>query len=104
MRAISYSASLSINTSRLTALISGWLLTILPPYLTSCESSLNEYGPSTLVAVVLSLQLLARLETNRLAGRNGDFFPGARITPDTAFAWFDDKDAKAAQLDAITTC
>src|SRR5260370_32303076 len=49
----------------------------------------------------LGLQFLPRLEPYGLAGRNRDFFTGARIAPDATLAGLNDKDAKAAQLDTV---
>ena len=51
--------------------------------------------------VTVAMKLLARLEANGFPGRNCDFFAGARITTDAAFARFDYEYAEAAQLDSI---
>ncbi len=47
------------------------------------------------------MEFLARLETNRLPGRDADFGAGAGIAADAGFAGTDVEDAKAAQLDAL---
>jgi flavin reductase (DIM6/NTAB) family NADH-FMN oxidoreductase RutF len=47
------------------------------------------------------LQFLARLETDGLAGRNGDFSASARIAADAGLARADVEDAESAKLDAF---
>src|SRR5579871_604504 len=47
------------------------------------------------------LQLLARLESNRLPGRNGDFGARARIAPDAGLAWTHVEDSETTKLDAL---
>src|SRR5258707_3655174 len=54
-----------------------------------------------MLAFLAGLQFLPRLEPYGLAGRNRDFFTGARIAPDATLAGLNDKDAKAAQLDTV---
>src|SRR5216684_2480835 len=54
-----------------------------------------------MLASLAGLQFLPRLEPYGLAGRNRDFFTGARIAPDATLAGLNDKDAKAAQLDTV---
>ena len=48
------------------------------------------------------LQLLAGFEANRLAGRNGDLRPGARIAPDAGLARPYVEDSESPELDALT--
>ena len=48
------------------------------------------------------VQLLAGLEAHGLAGGDGDLGPGARVAPDTCFAWLYCEYAEATELDAIT--
>jgi hypothetical protein len=48
------------------------------------------------------LQFFAWLKTNRFAGRNRDFCPGAGITADTRLSWADVKDSEAPQFDAFS--
>jgi len=47
------------------------------------------------------LEFLPGLKANSLSRRDGHFFTGAGIAPDPAFAWFNDENAKAPQLDSI---
>lgn len=47
------------------------------------------------------LKFFSGFETNCFAGRNIGYFPCTRITTDSAFARFDHKDTKAAQLYAF---
>jgi len=47
------------------------------------------------------LEFLAGLEANSLSRRDGYFFAGAGIAADAAFAWLDDENAKATQLDPV---
>jgi hypothetical protein len=49
------------------------------------------------------LEILARLEANGFAGRNGDFGAGARIATNSGFARLDGEDAKATQFDTVAT-
>ena len=51
--------------------------------------------------VPLLLQLLARLEADRLPGRDVRHLARAWVAPHAALARFDDEDAKPAQLDAL---
>jgi len=47
------------------------------------------------------LEFLPGLKANGLSRRDGHFFAGAGIATDAAFAWLDDENAKAPQLDPI---
>ena len=49
-------------------------------------------------AVLDGLQILAGLETNGLAGRNGNFFPGPGVAADPGLAGLDVEDAESPQL------
>jgi hypothetical protein len=49
------------------------------------------------------LEILARLETDGLAGRNGDLGAGARISSDAGFPGLDGEDAKASEFDTVAT-
>jgi hypothetical protein len=53
--------------------------------------------------IVVTLQFLARLESNSFAGWNRDLFSCSRIPTNTPFPGLDDEDAKAAQLDSLAT-
>jgi hypothetical protein len=50
-----------------------------------------------------AVKLLAWLETDGFPGRDGHLFTGTRVPANATFARFDDKDAKAAQLNSITS-
>src|ERR1051325_8044490 len=61
-------------------------------------------GPLFLVFTGFSekvAQFFARLETDRVSGRDLHFDPGLRIAADSFFALLDLKYAEAAQLDAL---
>lgn len=47
------------------------------------------------------LQVFAGLETNGLAGWNGNLFPGSGVAADTGLARLDIEDAESPQLDPI---
>jgi len=49
-----------------------------------------------------SLQFLAGLEADRLAGRNGYFRAGTRVTSDASFARTHIENTESAKLDALT--
>src|SRR5262252_2119286 len=49
-----------------------------------------------------AVQLLTRLKTDGLAGRDGHLFAGTRVPAHAPLARLHDKDAKTSQLDAIT--
>jgi hypothetical protein len=47
------------------------------------------------------LELFARFEADGFAGRDADFFAGARVATDAGFARLDAEDAEAAELDSL---
>ena len=47
------------------------------------------------------MEILAGLEANGFAGRNGDLCAGARVAPDAGFPGLDGEDAESAQFNAI---
>jgi hypothetical protein len=49
------------------------------------------------------LQIFTGLEANRPSRRDANFFACPGIPSDASFAWFHLEDAKASQLDAVTT-
>ena len=48
-----------------------------------------------------ALELFAGLKADGFAGRDADFFAGARIATDTGFAGLDAEDAEAAEFDTL---
>src|SRR4030095_1644684 len=53
------------------------------------------------IAGLHRLQILARLEANCFARRNGNFLAGARIAADSGLPRLDGEDAKASKLNTI---
>jgi hypothetical protein len=56
---------------------------------------------ASIAILTVILEFLPGLKANSLSRRDGHFFAGAGIAADPAFAWLDDENAKAPQLDPI---
>src|SRR5712692_6979124 len=61
----------------------------------------EERGPTKNYTLLQGLQLLARLEANRLARRDSHLGAGARVAANAGLAWTDVEDAEAAQFDTL---
>jgi hypothetical protein len=51
----------------------------------------------------MCLQLFAGLEADRLARGNGHFFAGSWVSAYATLSWLNNKNAKAAQLNSLTS-